>query len=59
MGKRGFVRVFWGPILNSSQIPGRDIFRVVQKERTQRVQLHVGLRKGSPGEFKGPSKASL
>jgi hypothetical protein len=32
-------------------MPGRAMFRVAQKERTQRDQLHVGLREGSPGEF--------
>ena len=29
----------------------RVIFSVARKQRTRRVQLHVGLRKGSPGEF--------
>ena len=29
----------------------RDMFRDARKQRTQSVQLHVGLRKGSPGEF--------
>ena len=48
MGERGFERVFWGPIFNSSPIPGRAMFRVVEKERTRRVQCHVGLRKGFP-----------
>ena len=32
-------------------MPGRAIFRVAQKERTQGVQLHLGLGEGSPGEF--------
>ena len=42
MGERGFELIFWCPILNSSQIPGGDIFRVVQKERTQSIQCIVG-----------------
>ena len=29
----------------------RVIFRVARKQRTRRVLLHVGLRKGSPGHF--------
>uniref|UniRef100_A0A8B9TGH3 Protein Wnt n=1 Tax=Anas platyrhynchos TaxID=8839 RepID=A0A8B9TGH3_ANAPL len=32
-------------------MPARAIFRCARKQRTRRVQLHVGLRKGSPGEF--------
>ena len=32
-------------------MPARDIFRIAMKERTRRVQLRVGLQKGSPGEF--------
>ena len=51
VGERGFEGVFWGPLLNSSPMPGRAMFRVAPKERRQRVQLHVGLRAGSPGEF--------
>ena len=51
MGERGFERVFWIPIFHSSQIPGRAMFPVAQKERRQGVQLHVGLCEGSPGEF--------
>ena len=51
MGERGFERIFSGHILNSSPMPGRDKFRVVQKQETERVQFHVGLREGSPGEF--------
>jgi hypothetical protein len=51
MGERVFERVFSGPIWTSSPMLGRAMFRVAQKERTQRVQLHVWLREGSPGEF--------
>uniref|UniRef100_A0A8B9QT89 Uncharacterized protein n=1 Tax=Anas platyrhynchos TaxID=8839 RepID=A0A8B9QT89_ANAPL len=32
-------------------MPARDMFSVARKERTRRVQLHVGLHKGSPAEF--------
>ena len=32
-------------------MPARDMFRDARKQRTRMVQLHVGLRKGSPGEF--------
>ena len=32
-------------------MPASDIFRVARKNRTRRVQLYVGLRKGSPGEL--------
>ena len=51
MGERVFECVFWGRIFNSSPIPTRAMIRVTRKDRTQRVQLHVGLRVGSPGEF--------
>jgi len=51
MGEIKFEGVFWGPLLNSSPMLGRAMFRVAQKERRQRVQLHVGLCEGSPGEF--------
>uniref|UniRef100_A0A8B9SH40 Uncharacterized protein n=1 Tax=Anas platyrhynchos TaxID=8839 RepID=A0A8B9SH40_ANAPL len=37
----------------------RDIFRVAHKQRTRRVRLHVGLRKGSPGEFKRTWRVQL
>ena len=30
---------------------GKGMFKDARKQRTRRVQLHVGLRKGSPGEF--------
>lgn len=48
-----------GPILNYSPILGRDIFRIAQKERTQRVQLHVGLREGSPGALRSTQRLLL
>ena len=51
MCERSFDRLFCGPILNSSPIPGRLMIRVCRKERRQRVHGHVGLREGSPGEF--------
>jgi hypothetical protein len=44
MGERVFERVFCGPNWTSSLMLGRAMFRVAQKERTQRVQLHVWLR---------------
>ena len=47
----GLQRVFWGRVFQSSPMSARDIFKVARKQRTRRVQLHVGLRKGSPGEF--------
>ena len=51
MGEWGLKRFFCGPSFQSSAMLARVIFRVAVKERTRRVQLHVGLRKGSPGEF--------
>ena len=51
MVQRGLQRVFWCPVFQSSPMPATDIFRVAWKNPTRRVQLHVGLRKGSPGEF--------
>ena len=51
MGEWGLKRIFWGPSFQSSAIMARAIYIVARKERTRRVQLHVGLRKGSPGEF--------
>ena len=51
MGELGFERIFWGPSFQSTARRARAIFRVAVKERTRRVQLHVGLHKGSPGEF--------
>ena len=49
--RRGSECVFWGPSFQSTARRARVIFRVALKERTRRVQLHVGLRKGSPEEF--------
>uniref|UniRef100_A0A8B9ZGX7 Uncharacterized protein n=1 Tax=Anas platyrhynchos TaxID=8839 RepID=A0A8B9ZGX7_ANAPL len=51
MGERGSECVFWGPSFQLSPMPARDIYSVARKERTWKVQLHVGLHKGSPGEF--------
>ena len=51
MGEWGLKRVFFNPSFQSSAMLGRVIFRVARKQRTRRVQLHVGLHKGSPGEF--------
>ena len=51
MGEKGLQRFFWGPVFQFSRMPASDMFRVARKQRTRRVQLHVGLRKGSPGEF--------
>ena len=51
MGERGSECVFWGPSFQTSPMPAKVIFSVARKERTRRVQLHVGLHKGSPGEF--------
>ena len=51
MVQRGLKRFFCGPSFQSSAMLARDMFSVAQKERTRRVQLHVGLHKGSPGEF--------
>ena len=48
----GLECVFWGPIFQSSLKPARAIFRLPVKERIRRVQLHVELHKGSPGEFR-------
>ena len=51
MGEKGSQRISWGLIFQSSPMTARAMFRDVRKQRTRRVQLHVGLRKGSPGEF--------
>ena len=51
MVQRGSQRISWGLIFHSSSMTPRDTFRDARKERTRRVQLHVGLRNGSPGEF--------
>ena len=51
MAEWDLKRFICGPSFQSSAILARDIFRVARKQRTQRVQLHVGLHNGSPGEF--------
>ena len=51
MGEKCLQRISLGRIFQSSSMPARAMFRDARKQRTRRVQLHVGLRKGSPGEF--------
>ena len=51
MGERVSQRLLWGLFFQFSPIPARAVFSFARKERTRTVQLHVGLRKGSPGEF--------
>ena len=51
MGEWGLYRFFCCPSFQASSKLASVIFRVARKQRTQKVQLHVGLRKGSPGEF--------
>ena len=51
MVQRGSQRISWGLIFHSSPMTARATFRFAHEQRTRRVQLHVGLRKGSPGEF--------
>ena len=51
MGEKGSQLISWGLIFQSSSMPARAIFRDARNQRTRRVQLHVGLHKGSPGEF--------
>ena len=51
MGEMRSEHISWGLIFQSSSMPARAMFRVARKQRTRRVQLHVGLCKGSPGEF--------
>ena len=51
VGEWGWKHLFCGPSFQSSSVLARDIFRVARKIRTRKVQLHVGLRKGSHGEF--------
>ena len=51
MGEKGSERISWGLSFHSSPMTAKATFRVAWKNRTRRVQLHVGLRKGSPGEF--------
>ena len=51
MVQRGSQLISWGLIFHSSPMPASVMFRDVRKQRTRRVQLHVELRKGSPGEL--------
>ena len=51
MGERSSESFFWGPSFQSSPMPARAMFSVARKVRTWRVQMRVGLPKGSPGEF--------
>ena len=51
MGEKGCDRISWCLIFQSSSMPARDEYSVAKKQCTRRVQLHVGLRKRSPGEF--------
>ena len=51
IGEKDSQRISWGLISHSSSKPARDMLRNGPKNRTRRVQLHVGLRKDSPGEF--------
>ena len=51
MGEKGSERISWGLIFHLFPMPARATFRFAQEQRTRSVQLHVGLRKGSPGEF--------
>ena len=51
MGEKGSRHISWGLIFHSSPMTARATFRFAKEQRTRRVQLHVGLRKGSPGEF--------
>ena len=49
--RKGSKHVSWCQIFQKSSMPAKDKLRLARKQRTRRVQLHVGLRKGSPGEF--------
>ena len=51
IGEKGLERISWDLIFHSSPMPARAMFMDTRKQRTWSVQLHVGLRKGSPGEF--------
>jgi len=51
MFEKGSQRISWGLIFHSSPMTARVTFRFAQEQRARRVQLHVGLRKGSPREF--------
>ena len=59
MVQRGSERISWGLIFHSSPKTGRAMFRDTRKQRTRRVQLHVGLRKDSPAEFTCTQSLSL
>ena len=52
MVQRGSQRISWGLIFQSSAMLARARFRDARKQRTRLVQLHVGLHKGSPGNFR-------
>ena len=58
-GEKGSQRISWGRIFDSSSMTARATFRFAQEQRTRRVQLHVGLRKGSPGEFRCTQSLTL
>ena len=51
MGENVSQRVSLGLFFHSSKMTARDTDMFAHKQRTRRVQLHMGLRKGSPGEF--------
>ena len=40
-----------GLSFHTSPMTATATFRFAHEQRTRRVQLHMGLRKGSPGEF--------
>ena len=50
-GRKGLATHFLGPDFSLVLYTGFAMFRDDRKKRTQKFQLHVGLRKGSPGEF--------
>ena len=50
MVQRGSERISWGLIFHASPMMATATFRNARKQRTRRVQLHVGLRTDSPGE---------
>ena len=52
MGEKGSEHISWGLIFHSSPMTARATFRFAQEERTRRVQLSVGLRKDSHGNFR-------
>ena len=47
----GLLTDFLGPDFSVVCHVGQGIFSIAAKERIRRVQLLVGLHKGSPGEF--------